>query len=338
MEETQRIKDELEANLNESKTSTESKEQWESWGRQLAQDMIQRSIKEQRWSSRFKRLFRLILLIYLGVILFLMVTCEGVSSPQKEEGRKYLPHVAVLELHGEIAEGGAINAEWMIPALREAFKNKNSKAVLLKINSPGGSPVQSGYIYDEIVRLKQQHPKKKIYSVISEQCASAAYHIASATDEIYANRASLVGSIGVRLGSFSYVEGLKKIGVERNVTVSGKDKLFMDPYTQQTLANKKHAQHLVDELHQQFVDAVKRGRGNRLDESSNWASGLVWAGPESVEMGLVDGLGDLYYVTESLIEVPETVNYSPPRSIWDEFFDQLSYRGAAMLKGVRLNM
>lgn len=299
--------------------------EWERWGRQLTQDMIERSLKDQRRSSVLRWIVRGVLLVYLGVVLILMSTCNGMGT-HPDVLSKNSTHVAVIEIRGEISEGGPVDAEWVIPSLREAFKNKNSRAIVLSINSPGGSPVQSSYIYDEIIRLRQQYPDKKVYAVITEQCASGGYYIAAAANEIYANRASLIGSIGVRMGGFSYVDVMKKLGIERRVITSADQKLFMDPYSPQTRDSRTHAQHLVDEIHQQFVDAVKRGRGSRLSDSPLLFSGLIWTGPESIELGLIDGLGDIYYVTETVLGVPERVKYSPPRGWLDELMDQISLR------------
>lgn len=298
---------------------------WEAWGRTLAQKAINQSLKREARMWWIRWIVRGILLIYLGMMLFILMTCSGVGTTS---GRlnKNVAHIAVIDIVGEISEQAAVRAEWVIPSLREAFEHKNSVAVMLRVNSPGGSPVQSSYIYDEIIRLRQQHPNKKIYAVVSEQCLSGGYYIASATNIIYANRASLVGSIGARMGSFSYIDAMKKIGIERRVVASANKKLFLDPFSIQTKENIAHAQHLVDEIHQQFVEAIQQGRGSRLVDSPEIFSGLMWTGPESVELGLIDGLGDVYRVINEVGGKPEMVNYSPPRRMLDEILDQVSLR------------
>lgn len=315
-----------EHNDNQSSADLTTKEgDWEVWGRALAQKMINQSLKDQSRLRWMRWIVRGVLLVYLGVVLFLLVTCSALDGSAVSLN-KNVAHVAVIDIIGEISEQGAVRAEWVIPALREAFEHKNSVAVMLRINSPGGSPVQSSYIYDEITRLRQQHPDKKIYAVVSEQCFSGGYYIASATNTIYANRASLVGSIGARMGSFSYIDAMKKIGIERRVVASSNQKLFLDPFSVQSKESMKHAQHLVDEIHQQFVDAIHQGRGSRLSDTAQLFTGLIWTGPESVELGLIDGLGDVYRVINELGGKPEMVNYSPPRGMLDEILDQVSLR------------
>jgi protease-4 len=304
---------------------------WESWGKGLIQQLAVESFKEQRRARRWKIFFRLILVVYIGIFLIMFPSC---SQTEHEDLllNKNSSHTAIIDIQGVIAEGMEASADRIIPALREAFENKNSVAIVLKINSPGGSPVQSGYVYDEIIRLKHQYPDKKIYSLITEQCTSGAYYIASATDMIYANRASLVGSIGVRMGGFGYTEAMKKIGVERRVIASGENKLFMDPYSEHTEEAESHAQKLVQEIHQQFVESVKKGRGVRLKETPSLFSGLVWTGTDSVELGLIDGLADIRRLCEEVIRQPARADYTRRGNWLEQMVGQLAIISQASIK------
>ncbi|MCL4738605.1 MAG: S49 family peptidase [Burkholderiaceae bacterium] len=219
------------------------------------------------------------------------------------------PHTALVEVRGEIAADTEASADRLVSALEDAFADGGAKAVVLRFNSPGGSPVQSGIVYDEIVRLKAAHAKK-VYAVVEDVCASGAYYIAAAADAIYVDKASLVGSVGVLMDGFGFVGLMDKLGVERRLLTAGEHKGLLDPFSPRDPADTAHAQALIDQIHHQFIDAVKRGRGERLKETGETFSGLVWNGEEAVRIGLADGVGSLTYVAREVVGAEEIVDYT----------------------------
>ncbi len=226
------------------------------------------------------------------------------------------PHTALVEVKGPIADDEQANADALVTALREAFKAERSRAVILRINSPGGSPVQSGYVYDEIKRLRALYPEKKVYAVITDIGASGAYYIAAAADEIYADKASLVGSIGVISSSFGFVELIDKLGVERRTLTAGENKAFLDPFAPLQDQDREFWQTVLDTTHKQFIDQVKKGRGDRLQENDELFSGLIWTGEQALELGLIDGLGSSSMVARDIVGAEKLVDYtSRPRPI-----------------------
>jgi protease-4 len=244
----------------------------------------------------------------------------------------------VVELRGVIAAGGDTHADRVIGGLREAFKDKGTKGVILLINSPGGSPVQAGEIYDEIQKLRQQYPKLPVYAVASDLCASGGYYIAAAAQKIYANKASIVGSIGVRMDSFGFTDAIAKLGVERRAYTAGSNKDFMDPFKPVNPEEVRHLQGMLDAIHQQFVVAVKQGRGERLKDNPEVFSGLMWTGEQSVGLGLVDALGGTRYVAEEVIGEKEILDYTKHTRWLDRLFDGTEASlGAALMKGLGLD-
>jgi len=238
-------------------------------------------------------------------------------------------HTGVVEIKGEISADSDASAVWINQALKDAFEDENTKAVVLLINSPGGSPVQAGMINDEIKRLKTKH-KKPVYAVVEETCASAAYYIAVAADDIYVDKASIVGSIGVLMDGFGFTSIMDKVGVERRLLTAGENKGFMDPFSPMSKTQKAFALKMLDQIHQQFIGVVKEGRGERLKESPDLFSGLFWTGQESIEMGLADGLGSLDYVAREVIKAEELVDYTKR----DNVAERLAKRfGAALGAG-----
>jgi len=215
----------------------------------------------------------------------------------------------------------------LVSGLRRAFKDKNTAGVILRINSPGGSPVQSGYVYDEIKRLRKKYPDIKLYAVVTDICASGGYYIASAADEIYADKASIVGSIGVLMDGFGFVDTMKKVGVERRLLTAGKHKGILDPFSPLKPSEVKHVQRLLDSIHQQFIDAVKAGRGDRLADDPQLFSGLFWNGEEGLKLGLVDGLGSSSYVAREIIGEEKVVDYTARPNYFDRFAERI---GATM--------
>jgi len=222
----------------------------------------------------------------------------------------------VVDVYGEISVSSEASAQRIVGALRRAFKNASARAVVLRINSPGGSPVQSGIIHDEILRLRQEYDKP-VYAVVEEVCASGAYYIAAAADEIFVDKASIVGSIGVLMDGFGFTGSMEKLGVERRLLTAGDNKGFLDPFSPMSAQQRAFAQQMLDNIHQQFIDVVRSGRGARLRESAETFSGLFWTGEQAVEMGLADGLGSLGYVAREVVEEEEIVDYSP-RDNWAE--------------------
>jgi protease IV len=219
------------------------------------------------------------------------------------------PHTAVVEIKGEIASGSEASAELIVAAMRGAFEDEGAKAVVLLINSPGGSPVQAGIINDEIRRLKAKH-NKPVYAVVEETCASAAYYIAVGADKIFVDKASIVGSIGVLMDGFGFTGLMDKLGVERRLMTAGENKGFMDPFSPQTEKQRAFAQAMLNQIHQQFISVVKAGRGTRLKETPETFSGLFWTGQQAIEMGLADQLGNLDYVAREVVKAEELMDYT----------------------------
>ena len=271
---------------------------------------------EQRRARRWGIFFKLLTFTYLFGALYLFSPLSG------EEGAASLkPHVALVDLRGPIADQERGSADNLVTALREAFDDKNTKAVILRINSPGGSPVQSGYVYDEIKRLRKLHPEVKLYAVIADIGASGAYYIASAADAIYADKASLVGSIGVTAASFGFVDTMKMVGVERRLYTSGEHKAFLDPFSPQREEETAFWKSVLDTTHRQFIDSVKKGRGERLKDKEHpeLFSGLVWSGEQALQLGLIDGLGSSGHVAREVVGIEEIVDFTSKENPLDRF-------------------
>ncbi len=277
------------------------------------------TLKEQRRTRRWNIFFKVLFAAYFFVLIFLVYLPGSTSNASKT----HKEHTALVELNGVISSESEANADTIITGLRAAFKEKKAKGVILRINSPGGSPVQSGYINDEIYRLRKKYPEKKLYVVISDICASGGYYVASAADKIYADKASVVGSIGVLMNGFGFVDAMKKIGIERRLYTSGAQKGFLDPFTKAKPEDVKHIQGLLKNIHNQFIATVRKGRGKRLKETDKTFSGLVWTGEESVENGLVDALGSSSYVAREIIKAEKIVDYTPRPNFADRFAERL---------------
>ena len=228
------------------------------------------------------------------------------------------PHTAMVTIRGEIAYTGEGSAEAILPALRSAMEDDGAKALVLLINSPGGSPVQAGLVHDEILRLRKLHDKP-VYTVVEESCASAAYYIAAASDQIFVDKASLVGSIGVLINGFGFVGTLDKLGVERRLMTAGENKGFLDPFSPQSDKHREHAQKMLDQIHQQFIAVVRKGRGDRLKETPETFSGLFWTGEQAVQMGLVDHLGSVDSVARDVVKAEKLIDYTNKENIAERF-------------------
>lgn len=292
----------------------------------LIERLLMESYREQKRARRWGILFKLLTFVYLFVLLVLFA--QGMSP---SAGLVHGPHTAVVDVKGVIAEDEDANADAIVSGLREAFEAENSAAVILRINSPGGSPVQAGYVYDEIKRLREVYPDKKVYAVISDLGASGGYYIAAAADEIYADKASLVGSIGVTAAGFGFHEAIGKLGIERRKFTSGEHKLFLDPFSPLREDEVAFWKEVLQTTHRQFIEQVRKGRGDRLKETPELFSGLIWTGEQALDLGLVDGLGSAGYVAREVIGEEQIVNYTPRP---DPFQELVSKLGATFGEGV----
>lgn len=296
-------------------------EEINSWERQTINKMLEMTIKEQRASRRWSIFFKLLILGYV-----LLVTVIAVSQNSDVFGSIHSkPFTAVIDIKGIIAPDKPASAQNIIPLLRSAFENTNSKAVVLRINSPGGSPVQAQQIYTEMQRMKTKFPAKKLYAVIEESGASGAYWLACGADEIYADRTSIVGSIGVVLSSFGFVDTMHKAGVERRLYTAGNNKAMLDPFSPRIPAQDLMLQKDLDQVHQLFIKLVKDSRGERLKVTSDMFSGRFWLGLDAKELGLIDGFGDTYTVARDVIQAPELVEYNSKQSLFGQLGDKLAH-------------
>lgn len=273
------------------------------WERETLEKLLFATIREQRSARRWRLFLRLVWLMVIGAGFWYVFSVQSGSTTIST------PHTAVIEIRGEIASGAEASAENVVGALKSAFDDKGARAIVLLIDSPGGSPVQAGIINDEITRLKALHDKK-VYAVVEETCASAAYYIAAATDGIYVDKASLVGSIGVLMDGFGFTGLMDKVGVERRLLTAGANKALLDPFSPSDERQTAYIQSMLNEIHVQFIDAVKKGRGDRLKETPETFSGLVWSGQQAVEQGLADGLGNLDAVAREVVKAEEIVDYT----------------------------
>src|SRR5450830_2028082 len=293
------------------------------WERETLEKLAFASLREQQAARRWRNVIRLAWLVLLSVSAWMLFSR---AAPVTD---KSTPHTAVVEIKGEIAAGADASAEFVVAAMRSAFEDDGAQAVVLLINSPGGSPVQAGIINDEIRRLKAKH-SKPVYVVVEESCASAAYYIAAAADQIFVDKASIVGSIGVLMDGFGFTGLMDKLGVERRLMTAGENKGFLDPFSPQTERQRVFAQAMLDQIHQQFIKAVKDGRGKRLKETPEMFSGLFWTGEQAVEMGLADQLGNLDYVAREVVKAEDLVDYTRR----DDVAESLAKRfGAAFGEG-----
>lgn len=301
------------------------------WERSLINRMALDYMRDQRRSRRWGIIFKLLILIYLVGLLVAAYSKDLIDQVSASEG-----HTALVELKGVISSETDASADRVITALRNAFEADHVKGVILRINSPGGSPVQAGYINDEIKRLKAKYREDHgedlpVYAVATDLCASGGYYVAVAADEIYADKASLVGSIGVRIDSFGFQEAIADLGVERRLLTAGANKGILDPFSPLPESQRDFIQGVLDTLHQQFIAEVKAGRGERLKGGDELFSGLFWSGQEAVELGLVDGLGSSSYVARELIGAETLVDYTKERDLFEAVAKRL---GASFAGGV----
>ncbi len=301
---------------------SETHDQREGWERRLVEELAREALKERRTSRRWNTFFRLLLFLYVAVVTVLL--WQGGEWGGDLAGE----HTAVVQIRGLIADGTAANARDVIAGLKDAFASEGTRGVILRINSPGGSAVQSALVHDEILRLRKEHPDIPVVAVVTDTAASGAYYIAVAAEKIYANRASIVGSIGVRLDGFGLVGTLDKLGMERRLFTAGDHKGFLDPFLPLNPEEVAHVEGLLEDVHQQFVEAVKQGRAERLVDDPMLFSGLFWTGEEAKKLGLIDGFADEATVAREVIGVEKTREFTHRREWWERLSERV---GAAVV-------
>jgi protease IV len=299
---------------------------------QWVQDTLEKialsGLAEQKKARRWSIIFKILTFLYLFIVLFLMLGWMGGGKTVSGS------HTALIDISGVIEAGGDVNADSVISSLNDAYDSAGTKGIILRINSPGGSPVQAGIINDEIKRQKTLHPSIPVYAVVEDICASGGYYIAAAADKIYVNKASIVGSIGVLMDGYGFTEIMKKVGVERRLMTAGENKGMLDPFSPINPKQQAFAQSMLDEIHEQFKAVVREGRGKRLNETPELFSGLFWSGDESIKLGLADALGSADFVAREVIKEKEIVNFSYKETVVDRFAKRI---GASMAQSIGLD-
>ena len=303
----------------------------EQWERGVLEKIALAGIKEQRSARRWGIFFKILTFAYVTLIFFYAIDWKG-RTEIMTDGK----HTALVEVSGVIGPGTDASAERVNAALQAAFKDRNTQGVVVRVNSPGGSPVQSQNIYDEMRRLRVKYPTIPLYVVVEDMCASGGYFVAAGADRIYVNKSSLVGSIGVRMDGWGVTGLMDKLGVERRLLTAGDNKGFLDPFLPVDEKQKQHALALLGEIHQQFINVVREGRGKRLKESPDLFSGLVWTGQKSVDLGLADGFGSLDYVAREVIKAEDIVDFSQKENIAEKFARRLGAGAASALAELAL--
>jgi len=286
------------------------------WQRDVIERLASSALTEQRTARRWGVFFKSLTFAYLAVLLLMGL---GVFS---EGAKKFDAHTALIDISGVIEAGGDVNADAVMNSLHDAYENKGTKGIILRINSPGGSPVQAGIINDEIRRQKKLHPKIPVYAVVEDICASGGYYIAAAADKIYVDKASIVGSIGVLMDGYGFTEVMKKIGVERRLMTAGENKAMLDPFSPVNPKHQQLAQAMLNEIHEQFKTVVRQGRGARLKETPETFSGLFWSGEQSIKIGLADAIGSADYVAREVIKQEDIVDFT----YQDDFASRIAKR------------
>lgn len=291
------------------------------WERQVLEKVALAAIQEQRRARHWGVFFKLLLFVYLFALLFI-----GMGWIGKRDGSPGR-HTALVEVRGVIAHDSAASADAVTTGLQDAFKDKRTQGVILRINSPGGSPVQAGYINDEIRRLRAKYPNIPLYAVVEDICASGGYYVAVAADRIYVDKSSIIGSIGVLMDGFGFTGTMDKLGVERRLLSAGENKGFLDPFSPILEAHKEHAQQMLDQIHLQFINVVRQGRGKRLKETPDMFSGLLWVGQKSIDLGLADAYGNVDYVAREVVKAEDIVDFTPHENVAERLAKRF---GAAM--------
>lgn len=294
------------------------------WERDALEKLLHATLREQRRARHWNIFFRLLGFTFLFIILFWALGWIG--KAEMPTGK----HTSLVDLDGVIA-ADQTSADQIIKGLQAAFKDRNTKGVILRINSPGGSPVQAGYINDEIRRLRAKYPNIPIYTVVEDICASGGYYVAAATDKIYVNKASMVGSIGVLMDGFGFTGSMQKLGVERRLLTAGKNKGFLDPFSPVDPSQEAYAKQMLEEIHQQFIQAVEQGRGNRLKPTPDLFSGLIWTGQDAIRLGLADDYGSAESVARDVIKAEDIVDYTPREGLAERFAKRF---GSTLAEGI----
>lgn len=297
------------------------------WQQETIEKLALSGLKEQQTARRWSTFFKGLTFAYLFLLLILGL---GLWGGKGATG----PHTALIDISGVIEPGGEVNADSVITSLNDAYESSGTKGIILRFNSPGGSPVQAGIINDEIVRQKKLHPKIPVYGVVEDICASGGYYIAVATDKIYVDKGSIVGSIGVLMDGYGFTEVMKKVGVERRLMTAGENKGMLDPFSPVNPKHQALAQTMLNEVHEQFKTVVRNGRGSRLKETPETFSGLFWSGEQSIKLGLADALGSADYVAREVIKQEEIVDYTYQETVVDRFAKRI---GASMAKSIGLD-
>ena len=299
--------------------------------RSVLESLAREMLNEQKANRRWRNFFRFSILFVALIAIWAAFDIGG--APKESLTR----HTALIELNGEIdGESSSASASVLLPALNSAFSDEGSAGIILRVNSPGGSPVQAGIVNDEITRLRALYPKKPVYVVVEDMCASGCYYIAAAADGIYVNQASIVGSIGVLMSSFGFTGLMEKIGVERRLMTAGENKGFLDPFSAQTPKQKEFTQGLLHEIHEQFIAVVRKGRGKRLKETPDMFSGLFWTGSRAISLGLADGLGTVDTVARDVIKAEEIVDYTSHENLSDRVLKKIgAAAGASAVKAMQ---
>jgi protease-4 len=303
----------------------------QNWERQAIEKLAFSAVQEQRRARHWSIFFKTLGFVYLFALLFIGLDWIG---PSKNLGS----HTALIDIQGEIGAEGQVTADNTIASLQSAFEDTHTKAIILRINSPGGSPVQAGIINDEIKRQRKLHPSVPVYAVVEDICASGGYYIAAAADKIYVDKASIVGSIGVIMDGFGFTGAMQKLGVERRVMTAGENKALLDPYSPVNPAQKAFAQSLLNEVHQQFIQVVREGRGKRLHETPDMFSGLFWTGAKSIELGLADGLGTSESVARDVVKEENIVDFTTHEGFADRFAKRFGASMANTLSGASVKL
>lgn len=309
---TEQYQETTEANGNAKRTPVEDT----TWQRNVIEKLATAALTEQKTARRWSTFFKGLTFTYLLVLLLILL---GVFGSDKKTFDK---HTALIEINGVIQAGGDVNADAVMSSLKDAYENKGTKGIILRINSPGGSPVQAGIINDEIRRQKKLHPTIPVYAVVEDICASGGYYIAAAADKIYVDKASIVGSIGVLMDGYGFTEAMKKVGVERRLMTAGENKAMLDPFSPINPKHQALAQAMLNEIHEQFKAVVRQGRGARLKETPETFSGLFWSGEQSIKMGLADAVGSADYVAREVIKQEEIVDFT----YQDDFASRIAKR------------
>ncbi len=303
------------------------------WEKEAVRELAWNSLKEQRRTRRWGVFFKLLTFLYLGVLLYIMFDLPGIPGRENVAGKD---HTALIKLKGLIADSTSASAEKINKLLETAFNDEHTKGVILEINSPGGTPVEASSIYDKIRALRKAHPDIRLYAVARDLCASGGYYVASAADEIHANKSSIVGSIGVRMDSFGVEEAMKKLGIESRTITAGRNKALLDPFQPQDPAQRAHLQTMLDQVHQQFISAVKTGRGERLRENDDIFSGLIWSGEAALELGLIDGFESSEGIAKNMIGEENIIILEPKKSLLKQLTEGVGEVSAKVIQTLLL--